>query len=71
MFDSDIQKEEIDWIGLLPDEALEKLEKQEDEKYEKSIQPWKESFRESLVAELSRRQRNNEPIDIIPVTVKP
>jgi len=66
-----VPKEEIDWIGLLPDEALEKLEKEEDEKHEQSIRPWKELFRESLIAELSRRQRNNEPIDITPVTAKP
>lgn len=66
-----IQKEEIDWIGLLPEEALEKFEKEEDEQYEQSIRPWKELFRESLVAELSRRQRNNEPIDITPVATKP
>jgi hypothetical protein len=50
---------------------LEKFEKEEDEKYEYSIRPWKELFRESLVAELSRRQRNNEPIDITPVKTKP
>ncbi len=68
---SNIQKEEFDWVGLLPDEALEKFEKEEDEKYEQSIRPWKEIFRESLIAELSRRQRNNEPIDITPVTAKP
>jgi len=47
------------------------LENEEDEKYEQSIRPWKELFRESLIAELSRRQRNNEPIDITPVTTKP
>jgi hypothetical protein len=56
---------------LLPDEALEKLETETDEKYEQSVRPWKELFRESLIAELSRRQRNNEPIDITPVTSKP
>ncbi|CAF1353205.1 unnamed protein product [Rotaria magnacalcarata] len=66
-----VPKEEIDWIGLLPDEALEKLENEEDEKYERSIRPWKELFRESLITELSRRQKNNEPIDITPVTTKP
>jgi hypothetical protein len=47
------------------------LEKEEDEKYEQSIRPWKELFRESLIAELSRRQRNNEPIDITTVKTKP
>jgi len=47
------------------------LEKEEDEEYEQSIRPWKEAFRESLIAELSRRQRNNEPIDITPVATKP
>ena len=55
----------------MPDEALEKLEKEEDEKYESSIRPWKELFRDSLIAELSRRQRNNEPLDITPVETKP
>jgi hypothetical protein len=47
------------------------LEKEEDDGYEQSIRPWKEAFRESLIAELSRRQRNNEPIDITPVKTKP
>jgi hypothetical protein len=47
------------------------LEKEEDEKYEQSIRPWKDLFRESLIVELSRRQRNNEPIDITPVKTKP
>ncbi|CAF0716469.1 unnamed protein product [Adineta steineri] len=66
-----VSKEEIDWIGLLPDEALEKLEREDDEKYEQSVRPWKELFRESLITELSRRQRNNEPIDITPISSKP
>ncbi|CAF0763853.1 unnamed protein product [Adineta steineri] len=66
-----VPKEEIDWIGLLPDEALEKLEREDDEKYEQSVRPWKELFRESLITELSRRQRNNEPIDITPISSKP
>jgi len=56
---------------LTPEEALEKFEKEEDQKYEESVRPWKELFRESLIAELSRRQRNNEPIDITPVSTKP
>jgi len=47
------------------------LEKEEDEKYEQSIRPWKDLFRESIIVELSRRQRNNEPIDITPVKTKP
>ena len=64
------QKEEIDWIGLLPDEALDKLEKEDDETYEQSVRPWKEMFRQSLITELSRRQRNNEPIDLTPATAK-
>lgn len=66
-----VPSEEIDWIGLTPDEALEKLENEEDQKYEESVRPWKDIYRQSLIAELSRRQRNNEPIDITPVTSKP
>ncbi|CAF4342246.1 unnamed protein product, partial [Adineta steineri] len=66
-----VSKEEIDWIGLLPEEALEKLEREDDEKYEQSVRPWKDLFRESLITELSRRQRNNEPIDITPISSKP
>lgn len=66
-----VPKEEIDWIGLSPEEALEKFENEEDQKYEQSVRPWKELFRESLVAELSRRQRNNEPMDIVTTTAKP
>lgn len=69
LFDS-AQKEEIDWIGLTPDEAVEKLENEEKENYEKSIRPWKELYKESLVLELSRRMRNNEPMDITPVSTK-
>lgn len=55
----------------MPDEALEKLVKEEDEKYEKSIRPWKDLYRESLIVELSRRLKNNEPIDMTPVSLKP
>jgi hypothetical protein len=55
----------------LPDEALEKFENEQDEKYEHSIRPWKELFRESLIVELTRRQKNNEPIDMAPVKTKP
>ncbi|CAF1588285.1 unnamed protein product, partial [Didymodactylos carnosus] len=66
-----IPKEEIDWIGLLPDEAVDKLEAMETDQLEKSIRPWKESLRENLVKTLAQRVKDGQPIDIKLVEQKP
>lgn len=56
------QLEKAEWIGLMPFEAVQKLKKIEQEKFNESIKPWKLKFTEELFEKLEKLKLEGKPL---------